>query len=304
MNNKKLFWGTLLVSIGLIILINNLQGLYFQWDDILKMWPVVFILGGLALMIRQPFIKSFLVACMAFILALSIFASIKSAGGFISYVINDTDFTVGEVYAYEYSEAYNPGTQKAVLNFDGGAGSFKIRDTTSSIFHAFTEANENNYRLNSFGDSSYQTIDFEMTGKKIRFFNGNLKNKVEMSLNPEPEWDINFDVGAASMNLDLSAFKISNLSVDMGAASLKLKFGSLSVNTGCTINAGVSSIDISVPVTVGCEIKIDGGLSSKDFSGFEKINSGLYRTSNYNESENKIYIDIDAGVSSISIERY
>ena len=62
-----------------------------------------------------------------------------------------------------------------------------------------------------------------MKGNRIKFGNNNYKNSVEMSLNSKPEWELNFDVGAASLDLDLTQYKISKVDIDMGAAALNIK---------------------------------------------------------------------------------
>ena len=106
------------------------------------------------------------------------------------------------------------------------------------------------------------------------------------------------------MNLDLTKFKVENIYVGMGAASLKVKLGTLSEETRLNIEAGASSIDISVPKDVGCQVITDDVLSSKNLYGFIKIKSGLYRTAEFDEASKKIFIEIDCGISSINIRRY
>jgi hypothetical protein len=115
---------------------------------------------------------------------------------------------------------------------------------------------------------------------------------------------MNFDVGAASMDFDLSEFKTEKVDVDMGAAALKIKLGSLSPDTKLSIDAGASDINIYIPKESGCKITTDGALSSKHFNDFEKINSDHFETANFNDVANKIFIVIDSGVSSISVDRY
>jgi hypothetical protein len=90
----------------------------------------------------------------------------------------------------------------------------------------------------------------------------------------------------------------------MGAASLDVKLGSLSEETRLNVEAGASNIDILVPEEVGCQVKTDDVLSSKNIYGFTKIKSDLYRTEGFDDADKKIFIEIDCGVSSINIRRY
>jgi hypothetical protein len=125
-----------------------------------------------------------------------------------------------------------------------------------------------------------------------------------MNLNPEPIWNMNFDIGAAAIDFDLAPYKVSTMKLDMGAASLDLKLGDKYPETILDVDAGASSIEILVPDSSGCEIKANVSISSKDFRGFKKMSSGLYRTENFDTAKNKIYIRLDAGVSSIDVSRY
>jgi hypothetical protein len=78
----------------------------------------------------------------------------------------------------------------------------------------------------------------------------------------------------------------------------------LNPETHLNVDAGASDINVSIPRESGCRILIDGALSSKHFEEFKKIDSDNYVTENFDEAANKIYIEIECGVSSISVERY
>jgi hypothetical protein len=59
-----------------------------------------------------------------------------------------------------------------------------------------------------------------------------------------------------------------------------------------------------VTENIGCELKSNISISSKEFDDFKKINKKLYRTKNYETSTKKIFLDIESGVSSVKIKRY
>jgi hypothetical protein len=48
---------------------------------------------------------------------------------------------------------------------------------------------------------------------------------------------------------------------------------------------------------------MENGLASKQFVGFEKVESGLYRTENFSQASRKIFIDVEAGVSRVRVTR-
>jgi hypothetical protein len=163
---------------------------------------------------------------------------------------------------------------------------------------------ENNFILSRTDDEGKSTLELGMKKRKFHLGKNKYKNKVNILLNEKLEWDLNFDVGAASMKLDLTKNNVSNFTVDMGAASLDVKLGSLADKLNVVVNAGASKIVISVPEEVGCELRMDDVLSANNIVGFKYFSSGLYRTEGFDESEKKIFISIDCGVSSINIDRY
>ena len=306
MKPSHIFWGLLFIGLGLLVLINNFTTIFMDWASIWKLWPLTIVLIGLSILIKHKYGKSVIAGLAAIVLAFAIFASFKTATHFFSNDIN-IDFGDGANNEYgttEFSEEYDSTSTYATLNFDAGAGSFVISDTTYSLIYAITEGHINNYKLRRLDSDTSSIIDFDMGDKAIFRFGKNYKNKVDIALNGKPVWDMNFDVGAASMDFDLTQFKTRNVDVDMGAASIKIKLGNLYSETNVSVDAGASDINIFIPRESGCEIVLDGALSSKHFNDFEKIDSDNFKTENYDEATNKIFIDIECGVSSISVERY
>ena len=306
MKTSHIFLGLLFIGLGLLVLINNFTTIFMDWATIWKLWPLVVVLLGLSILVKHKYGKGVIAGLAAIVLAFAIFASVKTATHLFH---NDFEIVLGDEGEYnfettEYSESFDSTLTFATLNFDAGAGSFNISKTTENLFDATTEGRKDNFYLKRYDSDNRSKIDFNMQKTRFRIGSDNYKNRVDMSLNPNVVWDMNFDVGAASMDFDLTELKTQNIDVDMGAASITIKLGSLSSKTKLSIDAGASDINIYIPKESGCKISTDGALSSKHFNEFEKINSDHFETANFGEAANKIYIDIDSGVSSISVDRY
>jgi hypothetical protein len=306
MKPSHIFWGLLFVGLGLLVLINNFTTIFMDWATIWKLWPLTIILIGLAILIKHQYGKSIIAGLAAIVLALAIFASFKTATHFFS---NDFQIDIGddgnfEFATTEFNEKYDSTLIFATLNFEAGAGTFNISDTTENLIAAKTIGHKNNYKLIRLDTDSSSIIEFDMGDKAIFRFGDNYKNTVDIALNSKQIWDMNFDVGAASMDFDLTKFKTKDVTVDMGAAAVNIKLGDLLPETKLSVDAGASDINIFIPKESGCKIVTDGALSSKHFNEFEKIDSDNFETENFKEAVNKIYIDIECGVSSISVERY
>jgi len=307
MKPKHVFWGLLLVTLGTLILISNFALINLDLSHLWKLWPLVLILWGISFIINKDFIKILFAGVTAIILALSIYGAGQSL---LNICDKDIDFVFadGENYKYadttRYVESFEKNIKNADLKIDAGAGSFNIVEPTSDLISVIALGLKDNYIFTRNDSENGTSIEVKMKKTKVRLHKGSFKNKIEMSLNPEPIWNMNFDIGAAAIDFDLSPYKISTMKLDMGAASLELKLGDKIPQTMLDIDAGASSIKILVPDSSGCEIKADVSVSSKDFRGFKKLSSGLYRTENFETAMNKIYIRLDAGVSSIEVKRY
>jgi len=306
MKPSHIFWGLLFVGLGLLVLINNFTNIFMDWATIWKLWPLTIVLIGLSILVKHQSGKAVIAGLAAIVLALAIFASFKTATQFFS---NDINIDFGDDADHEYStseftEDYDSTLSFATLNFEAGAGTFNITDTTENLIFAKTVGHRNNYNLSRLDTDSSTIIDFDMGDKAVFRFGDNYKNTVDINLNPRPVWDMNFDVGAASMDFDLTQFKTKDITVDMGAASINIKLGDLFPETKLSVDAGASDINIFVPKESGCKIITDGALSSKHFNDFEKIDSDNYESENFKNAANKVFIDIECGVSSISVERY
>lgn len=306
MKTSHYFWGMFFISLGGLVLIGNLTDINFQWSTAWKFWPTVLILIGISIIIKNQIGKNFIAALAGIILALSIYSSISAT---INLIIDDFEIVFDDNSSVGYDTTkfsldYQDSIKTAALHFNGGAGSFKLFSATDKLVNFQAEGLKDLYSLRRNDSGSYSEIFFDMKGKNIKIGKQNYKNSVEISLNPNPEWDLNFDVGASSLDLDLTQFKIRNTEINIGAAALRVKYGNLINTSDLKISAGASDIDILIPKDIGCEIKTDAALSSKNFKGFEKIKSDLYRTKNFDTAENKLYIKIDCGVSSIDVDAY
>ena len=306
MKTSNIFWGVFFVSIGSLVLIGNLTDLNFTWNSAWKFWPMVLVLIGVSILVKNQIGKGIVAGLAALVLSLTIYASVSATTNLI-----DDDFEIhfdddeDAVYDTTYfSQDYSDSIKTATLNFSAGAGGFKIFAPTDKLVDFRTEGNVSNYRLERQDSDAHAEIDFEMKNNHLRLGKKNYKNSVEMSLNNNPEWELNFDVGAASVDLDLTQYKVSTINVGMGAAAFNVKLGNLVDVARIKIDAGASDIDILIPDSVGCEINSDAALSSRNYEGFTKINNDIYRSEDFDKYSKKIYIDIDCGVSSIDVKRY
>ena len=312
MSYRKIFWGVILVLIGILFILKNVGLIYFDWVTIWRLWPLILILWGVSLIPVKDYLK--LIFSVAAIAISFILVNTYDKTGYYSFDWDgrgnhhernsDNDNWSEGTAEQELFQSYDSAIKHVVLNLDAAAGDFRLNDTAPSdkLLTFWKKGTIGNYSMTSNDDSTSTEINLNIQDSHVKFNNKGMR--VKLGLNPNPVWDLNFDIGAASIDFDLSSYKVERLSIDGGASSIDVRLGDLNDLTEVEINAGASSIDIQIPETTGAELRTETVLSSRNFQGFKKIKSGLFRTDNYETATKKINMSIDAGVSSVDIRRY
>jgi len=308
MSYRKIFWGLLLVIIGVLFILKNTGVLFFSWHMMWQLWPVILILWGISIIPVKDWIK--LVASL--VLVLITIVAVQHYGPKDNHNWNfewndkndrdNNDEDNVKTYNNVMSENFDSLTKFADLKLNIGVGNFKIKDSTNKLIEVKHDNDNANYSMTAKAEDSLTRIDISL--EKGEFNNGNIKNNVEMKLNPSPIWDLDLNVGAASVDFDLSGFKTRNLKIQGGASEIDLKLGAILPLTDVKLEAGAASITVRIPESAGCEIISNTFMSSKDFKGFTKIGKQLYQTPNFATSTNKIKINLQAGVASVDVVRY
>jgi len=306
MKTKNIIWGLVLVLIGVLFILKNLDIIYFSWYSIWKLWPLALVLIGITILPVKDIIKVVLtiIVLVAAAFFLISFPNYHNWNDRWSFKDNKERIEDKEPFEIDQRifEAYDSTISEADLIFDAAAGNFRIEQTTGELFEFEREGNlgRYTYSIKDLGEKREIRIELE-EGRIIR---GDLKNRVAMKLNPNPVWDLKVDVGAANIELDLSAFKISKLDINGGASSINIRLGNLYSECKILINSGASSINIKVPEEFACEVNTSTVLSSKDLPGFNKVSGGTYVTPDFSDKTKNIVIKVEAAVSSLNVERY
>jgi hypothetical protein len=330
-NRSSVFFGALLVAFGFFLLAFNYDLINFSFREIAKFWPALLLIGGLAVIVhpKKAFFNTVTALCIAFTIPLAIYSSATDGIDHVTNKIDndfnfdydsdeDEDFDFGKeektpksgenIIEQEYSLPMNAAVERARLDFGGGAAEFHLSETTVNIFEAKTSLTAGTYSLSDQIKGDLHDIEFNMKSKNQnnRFKiddDFDLQNDVYLKLNTKPIWEIDIKLGAGDLKFDMTKYKIEELTIETGAASVDLKLGANQENMKIDVSSGVASIRLTIPESVGCRIKMNGIFNSKDFEGFTK-EGDYYVTSNYKTSTKKIEVKMSSAMSSLEINRY
>lgn len=312
MKRGEIFWGVLLLTLGVLFTLRNFDIFFFNWHSIFKLWPFIFVFWGISILPIKSVVRLSLSVIAAFFAILILVNNPGSRSQWwwpdnftYKYDRDYDDDDDYEEYSWEdqnFSEPPDENIKTAQLNLNAAVGNFMVENETTELFEFKSEGDAGPFEVNTSQGNTSATINID---QKSRTYNkGKIHNDAWLYLNTNPIWMLNVDVGAANLEMDLSSFKVERIDLDGGASRIELKLGSQHDHTKVIIDAGASSIEIKIPFESACELKTSTVLSARDIDGFNKIKKGLYQTPNFSESANQIFIDIDAAVSSLEVNRY
>jgi len=300
MKKSNLFWGLLLVTLGVLFFIANVFDLQINLGDIYVYWPVILILFGLTVFLKQELPRTILTAISALLLGLIVFNLLIRPWGCVKK--RHINYTVmSDSLSYPYEQDF----KNVNLHLKGGAASFNIQPGSEKLFLLRGYNLDESVSYDVIHEPDYVKVVIKSEDINFQLDRESVAGEFFLELNENPLYNLKIDLGAAEGNLDFSGLKIKNLDVDVGAAKLDLKIGTPNSDTlFVDIDAGASSIKILYPDSLGAEIYSDLALSSKRFSGFSKVEKNIYRTENFSESIKKVIFRISGGVTKIRIDSY
>lgn len=302
MKTNHFFWGVFLTVIGLLFLIDSLFSFNIDVDYFLRLWPLILILIGLKLLIKNSIANNVIVFISAVLLALIVY-------GFIF-----NPFSCGRIHIYrdmkkEKSESishfYSPKIKNAKLDINFDLGNLKIDNLTEKLIDGELKHTIDDYKFD--GEISDTTAFFflksESSNKKLILVlpSKKEKNQLDLHLNQNPNWDIRMGTNISDFDLDLSSINSKELKVESNFSSGKIKLGQPLNETLLFLDLNFTKLDLDLPNNANVEVIVDKNFSSIDVSGLERIEKNIYRSKNFDRSKNHFVIEISSNFSSINI---
>lgn len=316
MKSKHLFWGVFLLSIGIILLLNNFNKLNFTLGKFYDLWPLLLVLYGITFLKIDEIYKQIISAFSGLFASLLILSLMTSWHNLdwtkyvkTSYTFNSSDYNNDGDTTYSSSDLTINNDSTVVfanLDFEVGGGNFSFGDSTSSKLFEIgsnTQLNVGNLEYKYSDDKRTVDIEFKPSDNEDLFKKG-FKKKLDFILNTRPIWDLKAEIGAGSFDIDLDKFKVRKFDIDGGAASIKLRLGDKADTSDISVDAGAANVIIYIPRTSACEISGETALSQVSLPGFKQVNDEIFRTENYGKSSKLVNIELNGGMSNFKVIRY
>lgn len=305
--NKKddgLVGGIILIAIGIIALLVTFFDFKIVWEELAKFWPVFIIIFGVSLLPLNKVLKS---VCVILIIIISCLIYCNEVNGNENLSDEKTsEILMEEVETQEFSSPFKDNTTEASVEINYGAGMLYLNSPVEELVKARNMSDKivQNLYLEYEGSHADIVFDVEDDNYQVNDVEEVKSNRFDISLNKNPIYDFELNLGASELNFDFSEYKVSDVEINSGASNIDIKLGELYDSTKVVINTGVSKIRIGIPNNSGCRLECESVLSLKDFYGFVKKSSNVYETANYSSAENNIEIEFEGAMSEFEVYRY
>ena len=265
MRHSGLFWGAVLVVVGGLLLLDNLGILRVNiWS---LAWPIGLLLFGAWILVGV--------------------------------------FRGGRPVAIESFSLPLGDTTQATIGMHHGAGKMVVRDQAApdllldGTFSGVVVHTENisNRRM---------TIDLRASLDRLGLWGapwGNNRGREwTVALSQCIPLSLNFETGAAEADINLQGMQVSDFRLSTGTSLTHVVMPANGGYTRAKLEAGAASISVRIAGGVAARIRTQSGLSSitVDQKRFQR-SGDVYASPDYETMPNKVDIDVQMGVSSVSI---
>lgn len=298
--------GFFFITLGIVFFLNSYGVLPWGfWANVVDLWPLIFILGGIALLFnkRIPF-STVLLVFLIVLVGYSFIPGVErnkymgplhgTAGGNMNLLI-----------------PMEEGVKKANLTLNLGGADINL-NTTPVTDPKKLVSGQYDWKANfAAGYDPAPQLSHTKSGdtENIQFNSekriGAGSSKLDVTLTPQIDYEkMEINAGTFNGTLNLSELHVNNLDINSGASQLELRLGDTGVSTQAEINAGASKIKLVVPEQVGVKIKLSGFTSSTNFAGDGlALQDKEWVSSNYDSAKTKVDMSISVAAGKIDLER-
>jgi len=290
---RSLFGPMLLISIGVIFLLNNLGLIEWSiWDVLLRFWPVLLIAAGLDLILGP---RSAWGSALAMLLVLAIIG-----GGIV--LIGDPN-PASE--AAEQISIEGEGVEQVRLRLDPAIGYIRLgpghqdqRDLLQGRLSA--GRGEQIEQRQTGSDSQPEIVIRTRSWTMLPFLVSSFERAAwDLELKPGTEVDLVVDLGVGKAEVDLRRLLPEEARVDVGLGEAWV---ALPEHGGVvTVDVGIGQLTVELPANVGVHILADTGIGTTVIPPDFIRRDGGYYSPGYEGAAEKIDLKLDIGIGTLIV---
>jgi hypothetical protein len=294
---RSLIGPLILITIGILLLLANLGYLPVSiWQIAAQYWPLILILVGLDIIFgRRSWVGALaILGLWIVVIAGVLWLAFTQGGGLVpmgAAVTEQINQTLGDIKIATIE--LNAGASTAFIT---ALGSDTANLMEGKFAHPETTRIVKKYNVNG----SEGRLGINEEGNRVTPLNAQT-SRWDVALAVGIPLTLRVNGGIGSVSLDLSALTVTLIDINAGVGSVNLT----APKTGATkikINGGVGSATITIPPGVAARIRADSGLGGIRIDETRFPKSGkMYESADFASATNKIEVEVDGGVGSITI---
>lgn len=297
MNRSNLYWGLALLILGILLLLDNL-GLLGGINVWAIFWPLALIAVGVRLLWRSSGSRTFD----------SRWTTPAAGAGTTppaSVESNREAAPVSSPAGRLPAEAVRiplGSARHATLRFHHGAGELRV-DANAAPDELLSGTFEGGLDRQISGSPEDVTVELRVPPEKMLVSFGSLQNWM-VGLNPNIPLALDMELGANRTLLDLRDLQVQSLRLQTGASETEVIVPVRAGEVKASVHAGVAGLVVTVPDNVSARIHLHGALTSNQVNTarFPQVSmGGVYASPDYEMAANKVDLDVEAGLGSISV---
>jgi len=313
MNNNKrsqINWGIILIGIGLLFLLNTIGVVrYFNWSLLLHLWPVIIIIIGVNIILKST--PLWWLTPVIFVLGILGLFLVSNGDGYYTYNYN-FDFRPPlvnrESNTYRSETEISPDIEMMEVELNFSAGRLildSVREEKNLYETSLSYKNSSPYFDYSYEkDKNIGYLSIKQPEESNNWFNFSARNDWQLFLTRNIPLIIKVNAGAGEFNFNLEELNAQELTINSGAGDLEIDLGE--DTQYLRLNSAAANVDLNIPDNRALSIRSEGLISNNNFTdkGLIKTKNNIYQTLNYQNSTNKLIIEINSPASNIDLDFY
>lgn len=288
-----------LILLGILFLGVNFNFISADvWSQLLKLWPMILIIIGVGIIIKRLLPKWLYYLIIAVLLVLIVLGAI-----YVSQCNNEPEG--GQNISLD--EPISSGFDKYNLTIKLGAQNLEINDISSGLISGNIQANGGTpvYRQSTSNSAIIGVITQNWRLIWSKWGIGGAKGTSRLYITNQIPLDLTLNLGATSINADLSRIKLEYMNLNTGAFDGQIKLGKLAQSASIIVRTGASNVSFKTPKDCGVKVASSSGLVTTKYTNIDVKDSGGDKISNnYNSAQCKIDFNIKSGASSFEFVGY
>jgi len=291
----------ILLAVGFILLLNNLGLLSWDiWSTLWRFWPVVLILLGLEILVKQ--IESDIAYVLMILLEVVVILGVVV----VALIGLELPSSLGPVTTQHVSHPLGAIKEARVeLDFSDGElilGSYSGADKLVDGRLAGRDVNQVAQRFRE--EDGRAVLELHSPSRRWGFFpfaRGDREARWELNLTSRVPLTLVVDAGAGKAHLDLRDLDVRELEFNAGVGETTILFPR-SGQTVARVDGGVGAITLEVPEDMPARITVDTGIGDVNMDRrFQRRGDGVYETPGFSREESYLELEVDIGVGSVTV---